>query len=70
MPNRTVSADSNDYRVVIFGSAEVGKTSLLKSFTQGTFKDQYTPTIEDTYRQVGTGCGYQFLDYVIIEHYM
>ena len=52
MPNRTVVQDANDYRVVIFGSACVGKTSLLMRFIEGTFKDTYSPTVEDTHRQV------------------
>ena len=43
---------SNDYRVVVFGAAGVGKSSLVLRFVKDTFKDSYVPTIEDTYRQV------------------
>ncbi|PAA58453.1 hypothetical protein BOX15_Mlig033989g2, partial [Macrostomum lignano] len=45
---------SNDYRVAVFGSAGVGKSSLVQRFIKGTFKEAYTPTVEDTYRQVIT----------------
>ncbi|KAG5851202.1 GTP-binding protein Di-Ras2-like [Anguilla rostrata] len=43
---------SNDYRVVVFGAAGVGKSSLVLRFIKGTFRETYIPTIEDTYRQV------------------
>lgn len=43
---------SNDYRVVVFGSGSVGKSSLVLRFVRGTFRENYVPTVEDTYRQV------------------
>ncbi|KAM8805314.1 DIRA2 protein, partial [Eudromia elegans] len=43
---------SNDYRVVVFGAAGVGKSSLVLRFVRGTFREAYVPTVEDTYRQV------------------
>ena len=43
---------SNDYRVVVFGAGGVGKSSLVMRFVHGSFKENYVPTIEDTYRQV------------------
>lgn len=43
---------SNDYRVVVFGAAGVGKSSLVLRFVKGTFRETYVPTVEDTYRQV------------------
>nr|XP_056701079.1 GTP-binding protein Di-Ras3 [Euleptes europaea] len=43
---------SNDYRVVVFGAAGVGKSSLVLRFVRGTFREAYIPTVEDTYRQV------------------
>ncbi|XP_076975619.1 GTP-binding protein Di-Ras3 [Tamandua tetradactyla] len=48
MPQRR----SKDYRVVVMGSAGVGKSALVQRWVRGTFRDVYLPTIEDTYRQV------------------
>lgn len=48
-------ADPNtEYRIIIFGAAGVGKSSLALRFVRGTFKESYMPTIEDTYKHVIT----------------
>lgn len=52
MPNSVVSHDANDYRVVVFGAAGVGKSSIVRQFVQGTYQENYIPTVEDTYRKV------------------
>lgn len=62
---------STDYRIVVFGSAGVGKyihtyihsndisfeiilgkTNCVLRFVNGQFRENYIPTVEDTYRQV------------------
>ncbi|ELV11320.1 GTP-binding protein Di-Ras3 isoform X2 [Tupaia chinensis] len=53
MPHRR----SKDYRVVVVGSAGVGKSALVQRWVRGTFREAYLPTIEDTYRQV-LGCNH------------
>uniref|UniRef100_A0A8D0G344 DIRA2 protein n=1 Tax=Sphenodon punctatus TaxID=8508 RepID=A0A8D0G344_SPHPU len=47
-----IPEQSNDYRVVVFGAAGVGKSSLVLRCVRGTFRETYIPTVEDTYRQV------------------
>jgi len=57
---------SNDYRVVLYGAAGVGKSSLVVRFLRGTYRDGYVPTVEDTYLQVincnGQICTLQITD--------
>lgn len=60
---------STDYRIVVLGSAGVGKSNKTNSyeklqrfrsgktncvlrFVNGQFRENYIPTVEDTYRQV------------------
>jgi GTPase KRas protein len=46
---------SNDrlhpYKVVVFGSGAVGKSSITLRFVTNTFSFEYLPTIEDCYRR-------------------
>ncbi|XP_017779820.1 PREDICTED: GTP-binding protein Rhes isoform X2 [Nicrophorus vespilloides] len=42
----------NCYRLVVLGSARVGKTSLVSRFLGGKFQESYTPTIEDFHRKL------------------
>jgi len=44
--------NSNCYRLVVLGSARVGKSSLVARFLNNKFNDSYTPTIENFYRKV------------------
>ncbi|CAF0867241.1 unnamed protein product [Adineta steineri] len=51
-PFRVMPDQSTDYRIVVFGSAGVGKTNCVLRFVNGQFRENYIPTVEDTYRQV------------------
>ncbi|XP_076459962.1 dexamethasone-induced Ras-related protein 1-like [Babylonia areolata] len=42
----------NCFRLVVLGSAKVGKTALVHRFLFNRFDDTYTPTIEDFHRKV------------------
>ncbi|XP_064617609.1 GTP-binding protein Rhes-like isoform X2 [Liolophura sinensis] len=42
----------NCHRLVILGSAKVGKTSIVSRFLNNKFDDNYTPTIEDFHRKI------------------
>ncbi|XP_063827887.1 uncharacterized protein LOC135077282 [Ostrinia nubilalis] len=42
----------NCFRLVMLGSARVGKTSLVSRFLGNKFEDSYTPTIEDFHRKL------------------
>ncbi|XP_031346926.1 dexamethasone-induced Ras-related protein 1-like [Photinus pyralis] len=42
----------NCFRLVMLGSAKVGKTCLVQRFLGGKFQDNYTPTIEDFHRKL------------------
>ncbi len=55
MPLLTDSDDvpgHNCQRLVLLGSAKVGKTSIVSRFLHDKFEDQYTPTIEDFHRKI------------------
>ena len=42
----------NCFRLVVLGSARVGKTSIVSRFLGQKFRDSYTPTIEDFHRKL------------------
>lgn len=42
----------NCYRLVILGSARVGKTAIVARFLSNKFEESYTPTIEDFHRKL------------------
>ncbi|XP_074649226.1 dexamethasone-induced Ras-related protein 1-like [Tubulanus polymorphus] len=42
----------NCHRLVIVGSAKVGKTSIVQRFLYNRYDEKYTPTIEDFHRKV------------------
>ena len=39
-----------NYKLVVFGSGAVGKSSLIKRFVSGNFSCSYIPTVEDVYQ--------------------
>ncbi|XP_025833963.1 GTP-binding protein Rhes isoform X2 [Agrilus planipennis] len=47
-----VPPSKNCYRLIVLGSARVGKTCLVQRFLGGKFDDNYTPTIEDFHRKL------------------
>lgn len=42
----------NCRRLVVLGSAKVGKTSIVTRFLDNKYSDKYTPTIEDFHRKI------------------
>nr|XP_022902109.1 GTP-binding protein Rhes isoform X1 [Onthophagus taurus] len=47
-----IPPQKNCYRLVVLGSARVGKTCLVARFLGGKFQESYTPTIEDFHRKL------------------
>lgn len=47
-----VAEPQNCHRLVILGSAKVGKTAIVNRFLNNKYDDKYTPTIEDFHRKV------------------
>jgi GTPase KRas protein len=41
----------SQYRIVIFGSAVVGKSALTIQFIHNHFLEEYDPSVEDSYRK-------------------
>ena len=41
-----------EYRITVLGSSRVGKTSLIKRFTENEFSEKHEPTIEDHFQHV------------------
>jgi len=42
----------NCQRMVVLGSAKVGKTAIVRRFLSNCYDEKYTPTIEDFHRKV------------------
>ena len=45
------SLTSMDYRIVVLGACNSGKTALTRVFVQNMYPEYYVPTIEDNYRK-------------------
>ena len=43
----------NVRRLLVLGSANVGKTAIINRFLENPFSDKYFPTVEDFHRKVG-----------------
>lgn len=42
-------ADGERYRLLVLGSGQVGKTSLIRRYLYDTFSDRYKETVEDIF---------------------
>ena len=50
MKKNRVRSTIDNYKFVIFGSAAVGKTSLVRRLVHDEFRNDYIPTVEDVHR--------------------
>ncbi|CAB4028575.1 GTP-binding Di-Ras2 [Paramuricea clavata] len=50
MKNNRIRSKIDNYKFVLFGSAGVGKTSLVKRLVHDEYRINYIPTVEDIYR--------------------
>ncbi|KAI9504016.1 Ras GTPase [Coemansia spiralis] len=62
-----------EYKIVMLGSGGVGKSMLTTKYINGTFSEEYDPTIEDSYRKQckvdGQTCMLEILDTAGQEEY-
>eukprot|EP00057_Strongylocentrotus_purpuratus_P031509 XP_784847.3 PREDICTED: GTP-binding protein Di-Ras2-like [Strongylocentrotus purpuratus] len=49
MPSKSSSVIAK--RLIFFGSAQVGKSAIIRRFVSQTFSEQYNPTIEDMFER-------------------
>lgn len=50
MKKNGIRSTIDSYKFVVFGSAAVGKSSLVRRLVHDEFRVKYTPTVEDIYR--------------------
>ena len=49
----TYGWDKEEVKIMVAGAGGVGKTSLVRRFTDGDWYEDYDPGIEDAYRKLG-----------------
>ncbi len=50
MKNNRIRSTIDNYKFVLFGSAAVGKSSLVRRLVHDEYRINYVPTVEDIYR--------------------